>query len=48
MVQRAELVSIRQCRHSWMELGLSAKNGKRYRRCENCGTIKEDTLPYIA
>jgi len=36
-----------ECKHLWMDLGSSAQNGKRYRRCGRCGQVKEDSIPYI-
>jgi len=46
MPQR-ELLVKKKCTHLWMDLGYSSYNGKRYRRCVDCGLIKEDTLPHI-
>ncbi|MBS7615415.1 hypothetical protein KEJ18_06790 [Candidatus Bathyarchaeota archaeon] len=50
MEKRTKLIKIDadKCHHNWLELGFSPKTGRRYRRCQKCGTIKEDYIPYIA
>jgi len=48
MGKKAMALGKRKCRHLWIDLGFSVQNGKRYRRCERCGLIKEEFLSYIA
>ena len=36
-----------KCKHSWVDLGLSHWNGKKYKRCKKCGLILEENLDIL-